>query len=251
MSPPPYWVVSMTTLPERFGTPFFEQVIQSLLHQQCSFPFEIVVWVPTSSHRFPDLSYADWTLDHPRLKIKHCEDMGPATKLLGNFTDPAFPLHPSWSRCTHLLLVDDDIIVRPDAFENMYRVIRQDIQHVWTNHWESPFSKKRIPPQGFAGVLIPFSWIRSISHRPSFHSFLKTMQNPQHPCYKVDDTILDHLFRITSIPVKSTGLHPFRQWMDRQETDRHPPWLELCKDGDRVSLTRSCIQCLSLSLPQL
>lgn len=234
-SPSPKWIISMTTLPDRYGSPFFKKVLRSILSQKCDISFEIFIFLPRRCNRFPHKSYIDTTppiLDR-RVSVHRCQDLGPATKFLGIMTEKI-------QEFSHVLVCDDDIVLRPTVFQQLYTCSQRDPTRVWANAWTEIPNAPFFHVEGYAGILIPRIWFDSFRQRSDLLSIVKGLDNIHHPCYDVDDDLLSYLLYMTGIKVTPTGLDPFQDWMDRSDTDTHPRWFELGKDTPRATKSRLC-----------
>lgn len=106
-------VVSMTTIPERVGR--IRPALRSLLDQSCPADRILLAW-PSRSRRtgqlyptMPDLPVG--------IELLHCEDEGPASKLL-----PVLAVEPA----TVIVVTDDDVIYPVDFIETLLLAHRAD-----------------------------------------------------------------------------------------------------------------------------
>ena len=245
----------MTTTPERLVSPFFLRVLDSILDQRGGPSFQVLLSVPPVFARtgtvYPDPGFL---LDHcqdSRLSIHRCPDHGPATKFLGLRTWPGL----SGAGLTHVYIADDDIILKPGVFQRVQACARRrwwcpggrPATTVWAN---SVLQLDGLDvTEGFGGVLIPVPFFQRLFGQSRYDPLWHALQARDHPCFPVDDVLLSRLLRMHGYRVRSTGLDPFRQIMDRTATDTHPDWFELCKQGPpRNDANRACL-CAQLPLP--
>ena len=207
--PPVY--VTLTTLPERITTKQFRDVVNSLQAQTVPAQLQInIPWkVQGKSYEIPD-----WLSQSAH--IVRCLDVGPATKLLGGLDQlPTNSL---------VVVVDDDIIYRPQMLERLVRQWRKSPNAVCANqvgeHREA---------MGFAGYLIAKPLLRGIE---------KLIMPPE--CRLVDDTWLSWAYRQLGLEIIQLPGEVWQEAADQTATDRHPNWKELGKDTEREKMIASC-----------
>ena len=214
--PPVY--VTLTTLPERITTRHFRDVVNSLraqtvpAHLQINIPWQ----VQGKSYDVPD-----WLSQIAN--IVRCQDIGPATKLLGGLGQlPDNSL---------VVVVDDDIVYRPQMIERLVRQWRKSPNAVCANqvgeHGEA---------MGFAGYLIAKPLLRGI----------EKLKMPAE-CRLVDDTWLSWAYKHLGVEIIQLPGDVWQEAADQAATDRHPDWKELGKDTEREKMTASCQRRLGLT----
>lgn len=243
-------VVCMTTLPERLTSNFLYRVLDSILSQKTSCPFKLVLFVPHRSLRtgspYPDPSFLWERYSNEQLDIHRCDDMGPATKFTGLLT--YLPLLDK--DVTHIYIADDDIILRDHVFRKMLkrlrmrRAVRDFSRLVLANDVGLLDGMPTV--SGFAGILVPIGFFRELAADTKLDSVWASLAEKRHPCFNVDDTLLSRLLQRFQYTVAGTGLKPFKDVMDRSQTDEHPDWFELCKHTSRDCDT---IRCMNEPLP--
>ena len=205
--------VSMTTLPNRISSSHFRLVIDCILRQSMS-PTKIVLNIPHVYKRTGETySIPSWVTKHNRIIVNRCEDVGPATKVLGGLK--VVP------RDAYMIVVDDDIIYRPHVFMNMWKTIKKSPQSLVAN------SKDTLT--GFSGYIV---------HRKLLDGLENTI--PPTSCYFVDDIWLEWCYKKLSIPIIFGNTNVFQTVLDVEKTDLHPKWFELCSHTDRLQHEMEC-----------
>ena len=134
--------VSMTTIPSRIF--YIYKTIDSIL-LQTHLPEKIYVNIPKYYKRFnktiiscyPNLTSEMYELEKIKLKYKSIveiniidDDYGPGTKLLGLLT-----INNKYNNDDFVLLIDDDVIYKKDAFDIIYKNINiLDNKNAYTFH---------------------------------------------------------------------------------------------------------------------
>ena len=253
---PDCWAVCMTTTPDRLTSPFFGRVLNSIFAQQCAPDFKLLLFVPPvfarTGQAYPDPGFLLHSHSNGRLQIHRCPDYGPATKFLGLRTllsAQGSDLAPF----THVYIADDDIILHPNAFNQVQRRSvqrwwqRQRPTHtVWANSVAHVANIKMA--EGFAGILIPVAFFCQLYAQPQYDTVWNALQQRKHPCLTVDDVLLSRLLGMHGYTIRHTGLNAFTQIMNHAATDEHPDWFELCKhDAPRNASNLICVHtCLPL-----
>ncbi|NBN99007.1 MAG: hypothetical protein EBV19_07190 [Flavobacteriia bacterium] len=105
--------------------------------------------------------------------------MGPATKFLGIAslqTDKKY---------SHVLICDDDIVVRKDAYMKLYTTSQKNPSIIWANMCYD--HKKYMSIAGFAGILIPWRSIQLMIKHPNTLRVMDGLRSTNHACYNTDD----------------------------------------------------------------
>ena len=210
--------VSMTTLPNRLSSSHFRLVIDCIFRQSMP-PTKVVLNIPHVYKRTGEVySIPPWVTKHKRIIVNRCEDLGPATKVLGGLK--VIP-HDAY-----MIVVDDDIIYRPHVFMNMWKTIKSSPHSLVAN------SKDTLT--GFSGYIV---------HR----KLLDGLENmiPPTPCYFVDDIWLEWCYKKLSIPIIFGNTNVFQTVLDVEKTDLHPKWFELCSHTDRQQHEMECKNALN------
>lgn len=237
-------LVCMTTTPERLESSFFFRVLNSILSQRTSASFKIVLFVPARQLRtgtpYPDPEFLYQRYDRAQLAIHRCEDRGPATKFAGLLTYLPF-VEPDVS---HVVIADDDIILRDHVFQAMLERLealktQQDCRHLVLAN-DVGVCNNLPTVAGYAGILVPMEFFRTLAGDTTLAPLWISLSEGKHPCFNVDDMLLSKLLKRFDYSVAATGLDPFREVMDRGLTDEHPPWFELCKHTPRDDDTLQC-----------
>lgn len=210
--------MSMTVLPERLNSDFFEDVIKHLKLQTQRFE-KLIINVP-HVYRRTGVRYElpEWLLCEAKILINRCEDVGPATKILGYYDK----LRPSDIVC----IVDDDIIYKSDMLENLYRLYMSNDKCI-----VSTYVDKFNSPTGFSGYIF---------RKGDFEITEADIKDLSENCFYVDDTWVGKIARQKKIKV--VGLS--RNWlasMDQKLTDKHPSWYELCEATHRPQAIKKCL----------
>lgn len=230
-------LVCMTTTPQRLRSGFICRVLDSILAQQTSCAFRIVLFVPHHSLRagapYPDPAFLGRRYSAEQLLIHRCEDMGPATKFLG-----LLGLLPGIEAdLTHIYIADDDIILRDHVFAKILQTLKarsavRDWQRLVLAN-DAGVLHGMATVAGYAGILLPLGFMRSVAADARLAPLWADLAAGCHPCFNVDDMLLAKLIRRFGYEVEGTGLNPFVDVMDRASTDEHPDWFELCKHTAR------------------
>lgn len=210
--------ISLTVTPERLVSVFFKDVIEHLKRQ--SAPVEnIIINVPHVYKRTGgNYIVPEWLEQDPLVIVNRCEDMGPATKLLGY-----------WDKLESedlLCVVDDDVIYLPNTLEKLLAAHQRFPGTVVTTVVDRHGS-----PTGYSGYLV---------QRQTLAIDESDLNDLIKHCFYVDDTWLGKMLRRKGIQLMSLS----RNWlasMDRKKTDTHPQWFELCKQTDREALIKKCL----------
>ena len=215
---------TMTTLPERIGSDLFKQVVDELFIQKVDF---LVLNVPHVYGRTGETyDIPGWVTRDPRVIVNRCEDVGPATKILGGLH-----LLPPGSR---VVVVDDDIIYKRFAIAGLLSYYEENADGLscW-NVTEDPAWKDVVIPSGFSGCIARGEILHKIG----------TVGTVPKACRMVDD----HWFGWTlhSLGVRVEVIDPSLPWHHsvKQKT-KHPKWFELRLDTDRPSEVSACLKVL-------
>lgn len=239
------WLVCLTTTPERLVSDFFCRVLDSILAQQKACQFTVLLFIPRYSIRtgepYPDTSFLRERYSEASLKIHFCEDRGPATKFLGLLTY----LEEGSDDVTHVYITDDDIILRSNLFCRMQKELkalwqREDRNRtILANDTALLAGMKTVA--GYAGILFPVGFFQEVAKDNSLSQVWDELAAGKHPCFNVDDILLSMLIKRFGYSIASTRLNPFKDVMDRPQTDEHPEWFELCKHTARKEDTAECM----------
>lgn len=239
-------LISITTLPNRMKSDFFRKVIDSIINQKHIFELKILLYIPIQCNRFPDIQYDLDDLNglENKLWIHRGIDYGPASKFLSIFNNLESIQKYNF---THVLICDDDIILRDNIlFRMMQKIPYHSEYSIWTNSSLHKLQNIFIV-EGYSGILIPMNWfIQYYEYDKKFIHYIMNELTIQNKCYNVDDILLSFFIYKSKISVYSTGFNPFYDWMDRTMTDTHPEWFELCKntDRDKNNLNLNCLHYL-------
>lgn len=214
--------VSLTVLPERLISDFFQNVITSLQNQ--TVPIEIYINIPYIFNK-TNKPYVipNWLYHIPFINIIRCQDNGPATKLLGSYH--------SFQEDDIICIVDDDIIYRNTMIEHLLHIYKTNPKALITSYKDNTNS-----PTGFAGYLFQKSVLKINDND------LNELQNY---CYYVDDTWVGKMCKRQDIEIIGLSNKPFAS-IDRELTDKHPEWFELCKNTNRNKEVMKCLNCKPL-----
>ena len=214
--------VLLTVLPERLITDFFQNVITSLKNQ--TVPIEIYINIPYIFNK-TNKPYVipNWLYHIPFINIIRCQDNGPATKLLGSYD--------SFQEDDIICIVDDDIIYKNTMIENLLNVYKTNPKALITSYKDNTNS-----PTGFAGYLFQKSVLKINDND------LNELQNY---CYYVDDTWVGKMCKRQDIEIIGLSNDLFAS-IDRELTDKHPEWFELCKNTNRNKEVMKCLNCRPL-----
>ncbi len=207
--------VTMTTVPERIKSAYFREVINVIL---CQSDVEMIVLnVPYVCKRSgEEYIIPEWIHVEPRIIVNRCDDLGPATKVLGG--RHLFPENAA------IVQFDDDIIYQNFAVKGLLDVYDPKCVTCWHSHSGIPF--------GFSGC------VASAKTYQKLDTSLLTDD-----CYFVDDNWFAWAFKRLGIEVKS--VNPANAWnVSAVSIDDHEPWFELQTNTDRALLIKKCANSL-------
>ena len=216
-------ILSITTLPERISSPFFKHVYEALLLQQIPFSKLIINLEDNFNYQLPT-----YLKDHDNIIWNKTSYTGPCCKIMGalDIVD----------NDTKLVILDDDIIFKPNWLISLLTIYNFYPNHVISN---LPLEQRHgsihfFEPRGFAGYIfnvndtIKTAFKRAYEHMPTCAKF-------------IDDTWAGYIFyklNINVIPVTQFIVNnSFYDTIYIKETDTHPRWKELEKHTDRTKLT--------------
>jgi hypothetical protein len=205
---------TMTTLPERMKSPLFERVIDSLMTQQI--PIEKVLINIAWEFKGQKYEIPSWLSKYPRVFINRCEDIGPATKLIGGLG-----LIP---QNAIVLVIDDDQIYR--------NILLGSLLDCWTKNKNSVCAaglNEDRDAEGFAGYIVSRNLLNGLEGA-----------KPPSSCKNVDDTWLSWYFRklgLNMVYRKGGSMATINNYtnviFDNSEGQLHT-------DTDRIADTRKC-----------
>ncbi|MGH1370992.1 MAG: hypothetical protein ACRBBW_03080 [Cellvibrionaceae bacterium] len=210
--------ISMTVMPERLISEFFQSVIAHLKNQTADFD-KIVVNIP-DVYRRTNTPYQvpRWLEQESKVIINRCYDLGPATKLLGVYDQ----LRSDDTVC----IVDDDIIYQPTMLEMLLEGLKLHPHALISTTLDAQNS-----PTGYSGYIFVKRNLRITE---------QDLDLLMHHCYCVDDTWLGKIAGQKGLPVYGLSTN-WQASMDRPLTDTHPKWYELGKDSHREKAIRQCL----------
>jgi hypothetical protein len=212
--------VTMTTVPERIKSAYFREVINVILSQR---EVEVLVLnVPYVCKRSgEEYSIPEWIHVEPRIVVNRCDDLGPATKVLGG--RHLFPDNAA------IVQFDDDIIYQDFAVRGLLDAYDPKCVTCWHSHSGIPF--------GFSGC------IASSKTYQKLDTALLTDD-----CFFVDDNWFAWAFKRLGISVKS--VNPANSWnVSALSIDDHEPWYELQHHSNRDLLINKCANSLKIHSP--
>ena len=214
--------VTMTTLPERLVSLHFRSAIKSIFSQSVP-PKRVVLNIPHIYRRTGEIYVIpSWIKTHRHIIVNRCNDVGPATKILGGLA--IIPQNAL------VVVCDDDIVYRKTMIETLVR-------HCKVHGCIVSNSSQTVV--GFAGYIVP---------RKKLNGMEQYM--PPSECYTVDDIWLDWVYRQKlNIPVVFLNMDVFETVLNRVETDKHPQWFELCKHTPRSAMETACLRSISHNQP--
>ena len=212
--------ISMTTLPERLNSDFFKKVISNILDQSIQ-PTIIILNIPYIYKRTNEKYIIPrWITNHNYIKINRCLDLGPATKILGNFQN----FLPNDTIC----IMDDDIIYKEDTIKNLYLKLLQNINSIITVDKD-----KNNSPTGYSGYMFKKKYLK-ITQLDIKDLLLNS--------FDIDDTWLGKICRNHGVKIlELSNNEKNNSGIDVKLTDTHPEWYELCKNTDRQYLINKCL----------
>lgn len=232
--------ITLTSLPERFNSPFFERVIESLCNNSVK-PHQIILNIPLiylspkhnhSPDHIPRL--AELKQKYPLLRInRDCVDHGPATKILGGMH-----LVPPNAL---MMIVDDDIVYKSNVIERLatkWISNTDSVVAMWVDsdicRYDS--SKGCGEPCGFAGWLVRRRLLQGIG------AHLAELKE----CRRVDDTWIGAACLKLKVPIRLVGDHYLESLDD--STGLHPAWEELGSNAaNRAKDKARCLASFGLS----
>lgn len=219
--PPIY--LSLTTMPERVSSKHFYRVYLSLLRQRIPFKKLIInLQINVFNYKIPKYLY------NKRVILNPTTICGPCAKLLGSVD-----IIPENSV---VIVLDDDIIMRPNFIGTLYRSYLENPDKVTTNFMALSLNKKYNEVIGFGGYIFNIDKLRQIK------SFYSTMPKC---CLKIDDNWLSWCMNKLGVKVvKSFVKNPRNSVLNIEATDTHPQWYELCKHTNRQKLIREMFKIL-------
>ena len=218
---------TMTTLPARIKSDLFKRVVSELFVQKVDF---LVLNVPREYKRTGETyEIPSWVTLDRRIIIHRCEDLGPATKILGGLH-----LIPPQSK---VIVVDDDTIYKRFAVAGLldYYEENADGFSCWNVTKETSWGDVVIP-SGFSGC---------IARGEILHKLAKAVPIPKE-CRMVDDHWFGWTLRSLGIPVEVIDAKLPWHHSIKKKTD-HPNWFELRLDTDRPHEVASCLTTLQES----
>lgn len=213
--------VSMTTVPERLGDPWFETVVLKPMLRRLTNE-QLLLQVPPTTHS--GIPYvvpqSILTLQSPRFDVRSVgKDEGPITKLLPALRDPTIRSHDI------VIIVDDDIVYKPDVFALLAQSVRSHPRAI------SCMCNGRI--EGFKAYAF-----RKCTLSPLAKTFIPET------CFRIDDDVVAWYARkkkIRTVPVPySDGDDAWTCSMNQSVTDTHPAWPELMQDA-REQIVKRCV----------
>jgi hypothetical protein len=215
---------TMTTLPERIKSDLFKQVVSELFIQKVEF---LVLNIPTLYKRTGELyEIPDWVTKDSRIIVNRCEDVGPATKILGGLH-----LLPPQAK---VIVVDDDIIYKRFAIAGLLNYYEENADgfSCWNVTKDSAWGDIVIP-SGFSGCIARGEILKKIARAGPV---------PQ-SCRMVDDHWFGWSLRTLGIPVEDIDASlPWHHSIKRKT--EHPKWFELRLDTNRPMEASLCLQAL-------
>jgi len=215
--------LSLTTLPERLNSEHFRKVFNSLKNQTLSFKKLIInLSIKEFTYQIPDFLYHE-----ENVIINESTFCGPCTKLLGSID-----ILPNDAI---VIVLDDDIVMRNNFIKSLFDSYNNNPNKISSNFISVNFKFTEV--QGFGGYIFNINNVRNIKQ------FYNSMPDC---CRKIDDTWLSWCFKKIGVDViKSLENDPWNNLLDIPNTDPHPDWNELCKNGDRENLTREALHILN------
>ena len=207
--------LSLTTMPERVKSKHFYRVYKSLLRQNIPFT-KLIINLQVNMFNYFIPNY----LFNNRVILNPTEIKGPCAKLLGSVN-----IIPDNSV---VIVLDDDIIMRPNFIGTLYRSYLRNPNEVTSNFISLSLNKKYNEVQGFGGYIFNINKLRQIK------SFYKTMPKC---CFKIDDNWISWCINKLGMKViKSMVKNPWVTVLNIVATDSHPQWYELNKNTNRKKL---------------
>lgn len=221
-------IISMTTIPERLKTSYFQKVIDTLLRQK---PDAILLNIPLTYRRTGEFYVLpEWIKDKKKYKkvvVANCQDEGPVTKILGG-------LDHLPDRAT-VIIVDDDLKYKEFLVSSLTREHQEKKRNAVTcyNTWKEDAWLRRGQdfrlPGGFSGCVGGARQFKQLAKLPQFKE-----------CRLIDDHWLGWAYHELGIPVRSVDETLY--WTHSiYFYDGHPPWYELWQNTDRKRQQSLCL----------
>lgn len=239
--------VSLTTIPPRI--PALHNTIDSLL-QQTVVPDKIILNLPQEYVRFKDPFNLPSFLNHPRIIVNRCTDLGPVTKITGM---KELELFAKMTDQDIIIVVDDDRDYHPNMIANFLNYHRKYPDFALTvAAWEvesfvteGERADKKIPRGvpykeegytdilgGCCGFLITKNQCDTLFSKPEFFDML----NPADSKFYVDDVWISGFLTLHNIVIfmipSTTGV---------EEERNHNSIISALFDTTRKQKNRDCI----------
>ncbi len=211
---------TMTTIPERLTSVLTKKVVEELFKQNIDF---LMLNIPFVYARTGE-SYTipDWVVSNDKIIVNRCEDLGPATKVLGGLS-----LIPSDAK---VIIVDDDTIYKRFAVQGLLSYYEENADGLscW-NVTTDPV---------WPGIMIPSGFSGCIARAEVFKELLTQPPIPE-PCRNIDDHWIGWAFNRLQRPVEIVD--PMLPWHHsiKRRVD-HPDWFELRLHTNRSRLVQEC-----------
>ncbi len=213
----------MTTLPERLVSKHFVKVYLSLKKQRIPFHRLIInLSVNQFQYKIPLYLYED-----PRVILNPTDINGPCAKLLGSVD-----IIPNDSV---VIVLDDDIIVRPNFIGSLYKSYLNNPDKVSSNNIIKHPNFKEV--RGFSGYIFNINKLKDIK---------QFYPNMPKCCFKIDDTWISWCIKKLGVEVeKSIVPDAWNQVLNMPQSELHPKWYELYKHTNRDKLTKQALKILN------
>jgi len=208
--------LSLTTRPERLISQHFRKVYISLLRQNLPFT-KLIINLSIKEFTYTIPNYLQ---NNPRVILNETNVCGPCAKLFGSLD--IIPDN------TIVIVLDDDIIMRPNFIGSLYTSYFLNPDKVSSHFTSLSLNNKYNEVQGFGGYIFNIDKLRNIKQ------FYETMPPC---CVKIDDNWISWCIHKLNIEVVNTiEKHPWKNVLNIPMTNTHPKWYELCKNTNRKKL---------------
>jgi hypothetical protein len=214
--------LSMTTLPERLLSKHFLRVYLSLKKQRVPF-YKLIINLSVKQFKYKIPLYLN---NDPKIIFNPTDINGPCAKLLGSLD-----IIPENSV---VIVLDDDIIVRPNFIGTLYKSYLINPDKVSANVINKRPKFKEV--MGFAGYIFNINKLKDII---KFYYYMPKC------CFKIDDTWISWCIKKLGVEVvKSIVKDAWNQVLNMPETKTHPKWYQLHTHTDRDRLTKEALRIL-------
>ena len=151
---------------------------------------------------------------------------GPCTKLIGSID--IIPDN------TIVIILDDDIVMRDNFIESMYKSYLVNPTKVSTHFIHDQAKFREVA--GFGGYVFNINELKDI--KPFYYTMPES-------CVKIDDTWISWCIKKLGVEVvKAIDNDPWNNVLDIPNTDPNPDWYELCKHSSRDQLLAKALPLL-------